>query len=184
MLAREGSKRLPGKNCLYWYGKPLWWHAVHVARHAESVGHLRVVTDMKDVTGTLWPKIGDGRDAPFAVHHPMPDAHTSIEGVNWWREHVGLEASYVLLIQCTNPFINPADLDLLATLAFADGLPTEVWALGSRGRPNGMAWVIPPMATDTIAKRFVEPSVWGVDIDEREDYEAALTLAKETGYRP
>lgn len=166
MLCRAGSKRLPGKNRLDWCGKPLWRHALDTAFVPGTVKCLSVVTDDSQIQG-----------ADFArFEHPMPDTHTSIEGVNWWREQAMRDAEYCLLIQCTNPFLSRQDIERLVAIAFHDGPPTSVWAIGSRGKPNGTAWIIPPCATDTIAKRFVEPDVWGVDIDTQDDYGEACKL--------
>lgn len=169
MLAREGSRRFPGKNKADWGGVPLYRHALGEAAKCENVSGVHLVTDDKQISnpfGNAWFK-------------PMPDGHTSHEGVDWWRRQAGLEGSYCLLIQCTSPFINAEDLTRLIEIAFADGLPTEVWALGDRGKPCGMGYVIPPGSTDTISRRFVKPSAPMIDIDTREDYEAALRIRNE-----
>jgi CMP-N-acetylneuraminic acid synthetase len=186
MLAREGSKRLPGKNRLDWFGKPLWLHALDVALACASVMRVDLVTDMAiDFT-----EVGEWEGVVW--HKPMPNEHTSIEGVEFWREQAEYNASYCLLIQCTSPFINPDDLDRLVSAAFADGLPTCVWALGDpddthpkllekgiRGRPSGMGYVIPPLATDTIARRIVKQDAPMIDIDTKEDYERARDIYRE-----
>lgn len=173
MLAREGSKRLPGKNRLAWYGKPLWLNAIECAARAEHVSRVHLVTDLS--VGSL----AEYQTTPAQCwHRVMPDGHTSHEGVDWWRKQAGLEASYCLLIQCTSPFINPADLDRLIEIAFADGLPSEIWALGDRGKPCGMGYVIPPGSQDTVARRFVKPDAPMIDIDTMEDYEQALRIAR------
>lgn len=186
MLCREGSKRLPGKNRLDWFGEPLWKHALRQARACSGVSRLDCVSDMK------LPSAIEVDRFLGMWHKPMPDDHTSIEGVNWWREMAGLQASYVLLIQCTSPFINPEDLDRLITAAFADGPPQCVWALGDpddthpkllekgvTGRPSGMGYLVHPGATDTIARRIVKQSAPMIDVDTLEDYERARNLYRE-----
>lgn len=191
MLCREGSKRLPGKNRLDWFGASLYLNALRQALMCSAVSRLDMVTDMQLQPREVLLTESVGVSGATFWRKPMPDEHTSIEGVNWWREQAGLEASYVLLIQCTSPFINPEDLDRLITTAFADGPPQCVWALGDpddthpkllergiTGRPSGMGYIVPPMATDTIARRIVKQTAPMIDIDAQADYERALEIAR------
>lgn len=184
MLCREGSKRLPGKNRLDWNGKPLWLHAAEQTLAAESVTCLHIGTDMPDVHAARVRGVKPVHVWPIGTMEPF------IECINEWRRLTELYATYVLLVQCTSPFINPADLDALVKRAFSGGCPQWVYALGSEkgthpalanigvsGTPSGMGYIIPPDAKTTLARVIVPQKAPMVDLDTVKDWEEAIALA-------
>jgi pseudaminic acid cytidylyltransferase len=46
---RGGSKRIPGKNVKFFWGKPMIAHAIEAARHSNLFDHIVVSTDDKEI---------------------------------------------------------------------------------------------------------------------------------------
>lgn len=172
MLIREGSLRLPRKWALDWQGKTLARHAAEQTLACPVVDQLHFVTDSHDIAAEA------PEDAACRVwmHPGMSGAHTSLEGLRWACTRSGLQASYVLLVQCTAPFINPTDLERLILLGL-ESPGREVWGLCTDMRnpkPSGMAWLVPPFCSDLRPTRWVLQDAPGYDVDVRADYDAAL----------
>lgn len=193
LLVRGGSKRLPRKALLPWRGTTLLRHAIAQCLECEHVSGVVVATDddaliqharggifTKDVAGLAYAKIQDsasktlerfGHKFDTIKRPPVPDDQTSLEGLRWVQDQLGLHASYVMLVQCTAATINAGDLTRLVMTA--DLPTTEIWALGARGKPSGMAWLVPPWVKTTVPNRFVEQDAALCDIDTLEQYEEA-----------
>lgn len=195
ILVRENSKRLPGKAFLQWKGTTLLRNCIMACLACENVGEVIVASDGVGILDHV-----DGADALERVmgHEPdvgygatlraadgrlrtwkrpeVPDDQTSLDGLRQVQEGLGLQASYILLAQATSPFISPADLSRLVLCA---DLPCPgVAALGKRGRPSGMGYVVPPFIEDAAPRAFVEQDAPEIDVDVLADYERALSLCQ------
>lgn len=201
ILVRAGSKRLPNKWALPWRGTTLLRWAIAQAVKCEHVSQVIVGTDSQEIIdhvhGVCKAKVPeDGRDyAPLdhlRLHdtfkdsvsdvllygpvkcvrrEPVADDQPSLAGVREVQAVCAMEASYVLLVQCTSPTVTPDDLSRLVLTA--DLPTTEVWALGVKGKPSGAAWLLPPWLDHTRPDRIVEQDAPMCDIDTAEQYEEA-----------
>lgn len=110
--ARGGSKRLPGKNIKILNGKPLIAWSIEFAQQHSGVNHIVVSTDD--------PKIAEvasncGVDVPWM--RPAALASDTASSVDVARHALEAEAEagrdhdYLVLLQPTTPFRDPAMLD-------------------------------------------------------------------------
>lgn len=172
ILVRAHSKRLPKKWALPWKGGTLLSHCIQQARLCEHVSRVIVAADSEEIRDHA------GLHSAEAVYQrandePVPDTQKSIEGVRYAQSVSGLEASYVLLCQCTSPFVNSEDL---TRLILCSDLPRTDWSfLGRKGKPSGMGYVIPPFIGD-VRGACIEQDAPDVDVDTETDYQHALKL--------
>jgi CMP-N-acetylneuraminic acid synthetase len=117
--ARGGSKGIPGKNVRTVGGVPLVVRAVTAARGAETVDRVLVSTD-DDTIASL------ARDAGADVIERPADLgadDTSYEAVlvhalDALRTTDGDDPEVTVLVQCTSPFTEPADIDGTVNLLY------------------------------------------------------------------
>lgn len=175
ILVRAGSKRLPNKWALPWRGTTLLSHAVSQAWACEQVSRVVVASDSPEILHRAFE--ADNRTV-LVERDEVPDDQTSLDGLRQVQIKAKLEASYVMLVQTTSPFVNPEDL---SRLVLCSELPSPgVAALGKRGRPSGMGYIIPPFIEDATPRTFVEQDAPEIDVDEQADYERALELCRTT----
>ncbi len=109
--ARGGSKGVPGKNLRPVGGVPLVARAVRAGLAAARIDHVYVSTDdaaIADVAGRCGAALvqrpadlaGDTATSEAALEHALATIAAD-----------GIDAEVVVLVQCTSPFIDPADLD-------------------------------------------------------------------------
>jgi N-acylneuraminate cytidylyltransferase len=109
--ARGGSKGLPGKNLKTVGGLPLIARAVKAARAAHAIGGVYVSTDDDDIAAAAGfygahiirrpPSIaGDAASSESALLHALAQMKAARQTPEDFA-----------FIQCTSPFIRPADLD-------------------------------------------------------------------------
>lgn len=206
ILVRAGSKRLPNKWALPWRGTTLLRWAIAQCVKCENVSQVIVGTDSQEIIdhvhGVCKAKVPeDGRDyAPLdhlRLHdtfkdsvsdvllygpvkcvrrEPVADDQPSLAGVREVQALCAMEASYVLLVQCTSPFVNPDDLSRLILCA---DLPSDhVACLSKKGRPTGQGYIVPPWIVDATPRTTVEQDAPDVDVDTQADYERALSLCQ------
>lgn len=185
LLVRGGSKRLPGKWRLPWLGRPLLTHAVRQMLNCPGIGHVYVGTDSDDVARVLFEEFNkDGslreRQCSLVMRAQVPDEQSSLQGLRDVAGQVGLWASHLMLCQCTSPYINSADLQLLAEQYWVCANTAQSYARLTTGDgvPSGMGYVFPP-EMDDFARSITLPwnvaqSAPGFDIDTAEDYHAAV----------
>jgi CTP:molybdopterin cytidylyltransferase MocA len=116
---------------------------------------------------------------------PVPDAQSTRDGLRWVLQQAELEASYVMVVQCTSPFVNPADLTRLFE-GWWTGETERIYALSDDGRgPSGMGYIMAPwyVASDLAPiYQLVLQRAPAHDVDTIEDYKRAVeaTPAYET----
>ncbi len=111
ILARGGSKRLPGKNVRLLSGKPLIAWSIEVAQKCSTVSATLVSTDSTDIAlvARQW-----GAETPFMRPVDLADdAATSEDAVlhalDWLEQH-GRRFDTVVLIEPTSPLRHSQDL--------------------------------------------------------------------------
>jgi N-acylneuraminate cytidylyltransferase len=116
--ARGGSKGLPGKNVMRVGGVPLVARAVAAARAADTIGRVVVTTDDEEIARVARDAgasvvhrpaelAGDTASSESALLHAL-DALRDGDGDG---DGDGDEASILVFIQATSPFIDASDLD-------------------------------------------------------------------------
>jgi YrbI family 3-deoxy-D-manno-octulosonate 8-phosphate phosphatase len=115
--ARGGSKGIPGKNLRLVGGVPLVGRAVRAARAASRVDVVVVSTDDPAIAEAARSWGAEVVDRPADL---SGDTASSESAVLHALDHlVGRghpEPAVCLLVQCTSPFISPADIDGVAGL--------------------------------------------------------------------
>lgn len=196
ILAREGSQRLKRKWALPWppsSGTCLLEHAIEQTLACRYVDQVFVGSDSAALLERVRVRYGHDSREPNArrpdglcrvetILRPTVDAQQgSLEGLRWCLEQMSLQASFALLVQATFPFLTAADLDRLV----------ETWQMAGRssgtflckpGEPDvpcGAAWLVHPYTA--YSKQSMCPAtVPCIDVDVREDYDAAVAEYKRT----
>lgn len=109
--ARGGSKGVPGKNLRRVGGRPLVVRAVESCRAAGRIDRTYVSTDDPDIAEAA---LAAGAEVVWRPRELAGDQASSESAVLHALEAVAgqdVDPAVVLLVQCTSPFIDPADLD-------------------------------------------------------------------------
>lgn len=124
--AREGSKRVPGKNMRIIGGKPLTVWIIDAALGSKTVDTVVVSTDSGDVL-SLAEKYNDERLS--FVERPAEISRNDSPAIDYVR-HVldSLKESYdvIVILQPSSPFTEPADIDGTVNLLEKSGADTAV----------------------------------------------------------
>ena len=121
ILARGGSKGLPGKNVRLLRNRPLIAYTIEAARRAKTVGRVIVSTDDDEIAKVT---IAEGAEVPFR-RPPAAATDTSTSeaalqhAVEWLRDDEALP-SIVVYLQATEPFRTPAMIDSCVEALWAD----------------------------------------------------------------
>ena len=114
VLARGGSKRLPGKNIKSFAGKPLIQHTLEAALKSKHISRVLLSTDCKKIRSTALEI--DGVEAPFlrpdylgADGTQAYDVHMHV--INWLKDNEGLDIKEFCILLPTSPLRIPEDID-------------------------------------------------------------------------
>lgn len=112
ILARGGSKGLPGKNIRMLRGKPLILWTIEAAQHAASLDAIVLSTDAPDIADVARAA---GIEVPFMRPPELAsDNATSIDAIlhalTWLKER-GREYDYTVLLEPTSPLREASDID-------------------------------------------------------------------------
>jgi CMP-N-acetylneuraminic acid synthetase len=148
VLARGGSKRLPGKNLLPLAGVPLISHTLLAARNSGKFGKILVSTDSPEIARIA---VSTGAEVPFLRKPELStDESSSIEGcldVLQFMERQGSRTDSFALLQPTSPLRTSEDI-------------REAVSLFEREKANAVVSVVPLGAS---AKKI--PADWKKNID-------------------
>lgn len=122
ILARGGSKGLPGKNIMPMAGKPLVGYAINHALKAALVDRVIVSTDSKSIASVARRH---GAETPFirpahlaADDTPMFDCLKHC--VKWLSDNEGYETDIVVLLKTTIPFREDGIIDRVVRRVIED----------------------------------------------------------------
>ena len=125
ILARGGSKRLPGKNVRPLAGRPLIAHTIAAAKHATSLTRVVVSTDDEEIARVA---AAFGAEVPFRRPAELAtDVSPTIDAVAHaveWLDRNGCRADVVVLLQATSPLRTAVHIDDAVALFRASGADT------------------------------------------------------------
>lgn len=143
ILARGGSKRLPGKNVKPIGGKPMIAWTVEAAKNSKYIDRIILSTDSTDIASVSQ---NFGAEVPFKRPPELATDTASaidvaIHTINWLKEHEGKQYDYLLLLQPTSPLrrsthideaieqlMKRPDLDAIVSFTVWDKKPDWVYA--------------------------------------------------------
>lgn len=114
ILARGGSKRLPGKNIREFAGKPLIHHTIETALKAKNIDRVLLSTDSEEIRSCALQI--DGVEAPFLRPDYLGEDGTQAYDVHmhvldWLKENEDLSVEEFCLLLPTSPLRLPEDID-------------------------------------------------------------------------
>lgn len=118
ILARGGSKRLPGKNVRLLAGKPLVAWSVEAARACPAIADVVVSTDddaIAEAARRHGARVPFLRPAALAAD-TSTSADAALHALAWLREHEGAQFDAVILLEPTSPLRASTDLPGVAAL--------------------------------------------------------------------
>lgn len=109
---RGGSKSIPGKNIKDFCGKPLLFWTAQAMNNSQCISRVIIATDSRDIAQTAL----DFELSKLEIYHRDPENAqdtSSTESVMLeFLEKFDLpETEVFVLVQATNPFITPSDID-------------------------------------------------------------------------
>jgi CMP-N-acetylneuraminic acid synthetase len=111
ILARGGSKRLPGKNLKLLHGKPLIAWSIEAALACPEIGMTLVSTDSREIADVA---LRHGAQVPFLRPQALAQDHSTsadaaLHALDWLRDR-GIEFDAVMLLEPTSPLRASGDL--------------------------------------------------------------------------
>ena len=127
ILARGGSKGLPGKNVRPLRGKPLIGWTIDAAKKSTVLDALVLSTDAEDIAATGRAL---GAEVPFMrPTHLASDTSTSMDAIAHavqWLADAGRTFEYLVLLEPTSPLREASDIDTAVTKLHATGADSIV----------------------------------------------------------
>jgi len=121
IVARGGSKGLPGKNLRLVGGRPLIVWTIQAAMASRCIDRLILSSDDREIIATAEKH---GCPAPFVRPANLAEDHSTAEAVALHALDAVDEAfDYLVLLQPTSPFRKPEDIDGCLELCAARGAP-------------------------------------------------------------
>jgi CMP-N-acetylneuraminic acid synthetase len=112
IVARAGSKGIPGKNLKEINGKPLIQHSIEAAKNSNKLTDFIVSTDGKDILQFVK---SIGANSPFLRPNDLADDFISpihaVLHAKKFMENQGDEYDAVMMLQPTAPFRTSEDID-------------------------------------------------------------------------
>jgi N-acylneuraminate cytidylyltransferase/CMP-N,N'-diacetyllegionaminic acid synthase len=181
ILARGGSKGLPGKNIMPLRGKPLIGWTAAAARPSKYLDALAISTDSEEIAAVAR---GCGIETPFMRPAALAvDTATSIDAIihalDWFRD-AGRNYDTLVLLEPTSPLRETSDIDGALEKLMAPGCravvsvcraesvhPAFMYRLGEHGFLQPYAADQPGAARrqDIEALYFLEGTVYASRID-------------------
>lgn len=140
VVARGGSKGLPGKNLRRLAGLPLVAHTVLAAKQARILDRVILSTDSVEIakTGKRY-----GAEVPFLrpaelATDESPIAPVLAHAVEWVEKDQGKPVDVVVLLQATSPFRRAEHIDAGLRLLFQSGADSVVGLCETHHSPYWM----------------------------------------------
>ena len=145
--ARGGSKGVPGKNLRRVAGRSLVQRAVDACVAAERIDAVYVSTDDAAIAAAARAAGAGVVDRPAELSGDLASSESALLHALDTVAGTGGEPEVVVFVQCTSPFLDPADLDEAvrrvrddeADAVFA-AVPTYefLWGVGPDGQARGI----------------------------------------------
>ena len=177
ILARGGSKRLPGKNIRPFAGKPLIVWSIEAARDSV-IDETVVSTDDPQIAAVA---LAAGVRVIERPAHLATDAASSEDAV---RHVMGLvQSDWIVLLQPTSPLRHAADIDACIWMAQSKNESVVSYC---NGKKNGAVYVSPtPWLVDhgfgDAHQAYEMPPECSIDIDTQADFDRAEQIALTRG---
>lgn len=140
VLARGGSKGIPGKNVRPLGGLPLIAHTFAAARASRSLTRVVLSTDdpaIAAVARTYDVEVPFVRPEALATDQARA-IDVGLHALYFLLDRDGYQPDYVMLLQPTSPFRTAADIDQAAGLALSNQAPAVVSVTPARQHPGLM----------------------------------------------
>ena len=122
IIARGGSKGIPGKNIKEFCGKPLLAWTIEEAKKTKHITRVLLSTDDETIAkvGKEW-----GADVPFMrpkelAEDSTPDLPVFQHALNWLKEHEGKLPDLVVHLRINSPLRTAEDIDKGVVLMMAN----------------------------------------------------------------
>ena len=159
ILARGGSKRLPGKNIRLLGGKPMITWTIEAAFASATIDRTILSTDDEDI---MVAARAAGCEVPFhRPAHLASDEASSVDVVLHAIDELELTDGYIVLLQPTSPLRIPGDIDGCVKACHENRAP----------------------ACATVSK-LEHSASWHISLDERGRVYRPFANHTETLYRP
>ncbi|MGD0088584.1 MAG: acylneuraminate cytidylyltransferase family protein [Planctomycetota bacterium] len=140
ILARGGSKSIPGKNIALVAGKPLLAWSIEAARKASRVARVVISTDSLEIREIA---VRYGAEAPFLrpaelARDETPSMAAVLHAVRWLEQHETYRADYILLLQPTSPLRRKEDIEGIINLVVSHGAPAALSVFPASQHPFWM----------------------------------------------
>ncbi len=122
ILARGGSKGLPGKNLRPLLGLPLLAHSVRQARAAQGVSRVIVSTDDDGIADVARHHGAEVITRPAAISGDSASSESALlHALDRLRAQEGWQPDLVCFLQCTSPIRAHDDIDRALDTLHAEG---------------------------------------------------------------
>lgn len=113
ILARGGSKSIPGKNIYPCAGLPLIYYTIQAAKNSRLVSRLMTSTDSKEIAEVARNL---GVEVPFMrpkelAQDDTPDLPVFQHALKWLKDNEGSTPEVVVHLRPTTPLKSSADID-------------------------------------------------------------------------
>ncbi|GAB3686641.1 acylneuraminate cytidylyltransferase family protein [Angustibacter aerolatus] len=183
--ARGGSRGVPGKNLARVGSRRLVERAVDAAVASAEIDLVVVSTDSDDIAAVARAAGAEVVRRPADLSGDTATSESAVfHALDTLRDD-GIDPEVTVLVQCTSPFLDPADLDAAVKQVRDDGLDTCFAAVASHAfvwRAQGDGTVRGVNHDDTVQRRRrqdIEP-----DLHETGAFYAVRTESlRRTGHR-
>lgn len=169
--ARGGSKRLPGKNIKCLAGKPLIAWSIDFARAQDEIDDVIVSTDSQDIAEVARKF---GADVPWLRPASLAsDTASSVDVVKHALnelQNAGRQFEYLVLMQPTTPFRDPAMLQEALIKCHASGGAPVVAFCNAKTHPSWCFW-------RTAGGEMVRSGDRGADVTRSQDLPPAYQIS-------
>lgn len=180
ILARGGSKRLPGKNLRPLFGRPMIAWTIAAAQ-LSNVDTVVVSSDSAEIINTALIR------NCIAIRRPdelATDTASPYDAIRHAYEYINEEFNFIALLQPTSPLRTAEDINICIMMAHKTDLPSVVSFEEGFSRPNGAVyigktkWLVDGGNFDIGPYlRYEMPHERSVDVDTLEDFDRAQALA-------
>jgi CMP-N-acetylneuraminic acid synthetase len=119
VVARGGSKGIPGKNLRLVAGQPLIGYTFRAARHSRALSRVVLSTDSAEIANAGRQY---GVEVPFLrppelARDDSPVVDAALHALTWLEQNADFCPDYIMLLQPTSPLRTAEDIDAAIRLA-------------------------------------------------------------------